>query len=559
MMKEKPVKNRKSNLQKFHDEGIVYLNNYISKMDIWKRQELFLNCLKVIDKTFLDSMSTKSKKKANFFTEILHYAYPVLIEYLYTEEFEQLPGAALAKLTEDSLLQCRTFLCACKLVGWSSYLLELERLKIIKSKDFFNRSRISFLNKNYRIEYIESKYIQYYEWIISTQIENDPRYKENIANRENIIARMKTLCFVWNEHFMGYNGDQNVENYFNDLAYLDSIHDTEWDMYPDEVLFNNIAYRSFVDSVVDLCGYAIKHIYFVNVIKEAHPELLTENLFYLIKMEEELLKLIKDNGCLSDEQAKDVLNCISLRSDNKYLYVNTQEYCAPLIKISAKQYIHSCAGSLYHPFSFMLDNLTVIYQNDCSRNRAKREGVFRRQLYEMFPDWQCIDRPINITKNGQRITDIDAAIVDSTTGEIALFQFKWQDHTSLSPKTLLSKSKNYISEVTEWVEKMTNWIKKSSEADIGNLLGVKSKFVDKSKIYLFAVGREHGNYSGTAPNTPNCVWVQWYHLLDYILRVGRNDNKISKMHKDLTEESPHKTSIASKCKVFKYGKYRFVM
>ena len=88
-------------MEKFYDEGVAYLNDYISSIDIWKRQELFLNCIKVIDKTFLDSITTAGDEKGQFFTDILHFAYPVLIEYVYTDEFEELPAAVLAKLTDD--------------------------------------------------------------------------------------------------------------------------------------------------------------------------------------------------------------------------------------------------------------------------------------------------------------------------------------------------------------------------------------------------------------------------------------------------------------------------
>ena len=161
-------------------------------------------------------------------------------------------------------------------------------------------------------------------------------------------------------------------------------------------------------------------------------------------------------------------------------------------------------------------------------------------------------------QNGQRVTDIDAVVIDQKTGEIALFQLKWQDHTSLSPKTLLSKAKNYTVEVTCWIEKVTKWIEDSSTVEIASLLGVKAKFVDKTKIYLFALGREHGNYSGDAPGTLNCAWTQWYHFLNYILRNGRNDVRISKMHRELIDESPYKISINHSSKVYKYGKYRFV-
>lgn len=474
------------------------------------------------------------------------------------DEFEELPATVLAKLTDDSLLECRTFLCLCQLVGWSAYLLELERLGIVTIKDFCNRSKIIFKQKNHHIEFLEAKYIQYYERIICTQIEKDSRYKESVEKRKEIIDRMKHLCFVWNEHFIGYDGDQDVESYFRDLAYLDSIHDTEWDMYPDDVLFNNVCYASFVDSVVDLSGYAIKHIYFVNVLREKHPDLLVENLFYLLNTKDELLRLIRENGDLSVQQAEEVLKVLSLSASNKGLYENTQASCAPLIKISSNQYIHSCAGSLYRPFSFMLDNITMLYPNICDKNRNKREAIFRNELYEMMPNFHCIDHQIVLKKNGQRITDIDATAIDSETGEIALFQLKWQDHTSLSPKTLLSKSKNYTLEVIQWINRITLWIENSSEAEIANLLGVKPKFVDKSKIYLFALGREHGNYSGTAPDTPNCTWVQWYHFLDYILRHGGRNCRISDMHKELNEESPHTVSIKHKQRTHKYGKYTFI-
>jgi hypothetical protein len=438
-------------------------------------------------------------------------------------------------------------------------LLDLERLGIVIIKDFFNKSKICFRQKNHRIEFIESKFIQYYESIISSQIEKDPRYKETLDNRERIKERMKHLCFVWNECFIGYDGDQEVENYFNDLAYLDSINDSEGDMYPNDAFFNNVSYGTFVNSIVDLRGYAIKHIYFVDVLKKDHPELLTENLFYLIKTKAELLKLIKENGALSEQQAEEVLNTLSLSSLNRKLFFDTQASCAPLIRVSERQYIHSCAGSLYRSFSFMLDNLTLLYPNACNSNRMKREAIFRQQLYEMMVEFQCIDRQIVITKNGKRLTDIDATIIDRVTGEIGLFQLKWQDHTSLSPKSLISKSRNYTNEVAGWIEKITDWIDNSSEVEIASLLGVKAKFVDKSKIYLFALGREHGNYSGSEPNTPNCAWVQWYHFLNYILRVGRKGCRISNMHKDLKSESPHAVPLRHKKTVYKYGKYQFTI
>ena len=293
------MKKQKSNLQTLHDEGVAYLNDYISNMGIIEQQAFFINCIKVIDKTFLDSISTTDHEAGRFFGDILHFAFPVLIDYLYTDEFAKLPAAVLARLTDESLKECRTFLSACQLVGWSAYMLNLEQLKIIKTSNFLNWCKISFLQKNHRIELIESKFTQYYEELLCARLENKPQYKDSIDQRESILKRMRSLCYVWNEHFMGYDGDQEVEDYFHDLAHIDSLHDTEWDMYSDDAIFGSLPYSSFVDSVVDLSGYAIKHLYFVRLLKEKHPELITENLFYLLLTHDNLLHLIKENGDIS--------------------------------------------------------------------------------------------------------------------------------------------------------------------------------------------------------------------------------------------------------------------
>lgn len=551
---------RKSNLQKLHDDGVMYLTEYVEKLDIRQRQILFMNCIKIIDKTYFDSVFSTNKQTVQFCVDILHFAYPVLVEYLYTDKFEELTGTALCRLTEESLQECRTFLSACKLVGWSAFFLELEKLNVISVSDFFNRSKIKFAQKQRHIEFIESIYVDYYEKIVCSQLEQDSRYTRIVANREDVIERMKTQCFVWLDHYIGYNGDQVVEDYFNDLAYIDSIHNTEWDMYPENVPFRNVTYGSLVGNIVDFAGYAIKHFYYTQILKSQHPELLTENLFYLIKPKSNLLNLIAENHNITDSQAETIIECLSLSCHNVELYRNTQASCAPLIKISKDQYIHSCAGSLYHPFLFLLDNISFLFPKECSANRNNREEVFRKQLYDMFSDkFLCINHPVKIKKQNKEITDIDAVIVDKTTGEIAFFQLKWQDHINLSPKTLLSKSKNYKEKATKWVHDIRGWIEDSTEKEIADRLGLKPKYIDKNNIYLFVLGRRHGNYTGFIPDNANCAWVQWYHLLNYILRTSPSNISISKMHNDLILESPYNIETPNKPITYRYGKYRFTI
>ena len=53
-----------------------------------------------------------------------------------------------------------------------------------------------------------------------------------------------------------------------------------------------------------------------------------------------------------------------------------------------------------------------------------------KQLYEIVgSSFTCINHNIVIKHGSKAATDIDAVMVDKISGEIALFQLKWQNQT----------------------------------------------------------------------------------------------------------------------------------
>jgi hypothetical protein len=57
-----------------------------------------------------------------------------------------------------------------------------------------------------------------------------------------------------------------------------------------------------------------------------------------------------------------------------------------------------------------------------------------------------------------RLTDIDAAVLDRTTGDLALFQLKWQDFRGATTRQTISRAKNFVGQVQKWAENTTTWI-----------------------------------------------------------------------------------------------------
>ena len=162
-----------------------------------------------------------------------------------------------------------------------------------------------------------------------------------------------------------------------------------------------------------------------------------------------------------------------------------------------------------------------------------------------------------IKEKNKTLTDIDAVVIDKKTGEIALFQLKWQDPADYSPFTLKSKRSNYYSAAEKWLEIIEKWLSNSADEDIASKLGVKVKYFDKKKISIFVLGRRRGNYSGNGPYPYECAWSQWYQIM-YAASYLRQENEftISNLYKLIVSTSPFNIKISEKPVTFCYGKYR---
>lgn len=144
-------------------------------MSLVERQIFFVNCIKVIDKSYYDYVMTKSDKSAAFFFDILKYAYPVLIKYLWTKDFETLIATPLARADSDEIYRCRVFLCNCKIVGQTKYILDMERYGYASVRFKNDTCIIKYLQNNCWVEYFDSKCTDFYENLIFSLMQKDER------------------------------------------------------------------------------------------------------------------------------------------------------------------------------------------------------------------------------------------------------------------------------------------------------------------------------------------------------------------------------------------------
>ena len=286
---------------------------------------------------------------------------------------------------------------------------------------------------------------------------------------------------------------------------------------------------------------------------------MIEDLLNVFFLKQDLTRLIGKNCNISDEAALSILQMASLRPDTIEYYANGNARSAPFVQISEHQYLRTIKGLLDEPFDFVLYNLRKSFPEAWDKNANQREATFRVQLYALFDDprFDCVQHPVIIKEKNRTLTDIDAVVIDKATGEIALFQLKWQDPADYSPFALKSKRSNYNLATEKWLQTIEKWLRDSTNEEIASRLGIKVKYFNKEKVSIFVLGRRRGNYSGNKPYPYGCAWSQWYQIIHAASYLSQKDMlTISNLYELIVKTNPFNVKVVETPVTFCYGKYR---
>lgn len=219
--------------------------------------------------------------------------------------------------------------------------------------------------------------------------------------------------------------------------------------------------------------------------------------------------------------------------------------CPPFIKIS-KEY-------LLEPMSFLfsnpLDTFKRLNDDTSTKNaiRVHRESQMAEEIHGLFMGnrFRRLDNRARLKRNGKTVTDVDAAVLDVTTGEIGLFQLKWQEFQGANNRQQASRSRNFVDQVDNWTAKVQDWI--AAEGTDRLLKSLQFPVVKTSleQVYLFAIGQQAARFSTfgfpqrdvrTAPATMN----QFIRLR---LELGRTKSPLADLFKRVQSETRSSPSL----------------
>lgn len=172
---------------------------------------------------------------------------------------------------------------------------------------------------------------------------------------------------------------------------------------------------------------------------------------------------------------------------------------------------------------------------------ADREEWMRDHLYGMFRGKRYIRFPGNLKlrRDGAVLTDIDAIIYDKLTGDVGLFQLKWQDYSTNDVRQLRSKAANLSAELMEWSGKVKSWLDENGVSTLDKSLRLKQKRGEAVRsALLFAISRSSVRTQGYGVKTqaPDLAMATWPQFVRARMEIGPSAWSMRDLHERLIEE-----------------------
>lgn len=284
------------------------------------------------------------------------------------------------------------------------------------------------------------------------------------------------------------------------------------DTYDGGATFGGVTFEAYRQVVAAVMAVAWQHL---NTCLQTAPARVSEWCAPKVDLWVLTRRLSRMTG-LTTAVVRDALSGCLLTAEGVGDHYRSPDAALPsLHELGPDQYVLSLSGATMTPMTFTLGELSRRYSKDYDRESKKREGVWRRELYELVTKAEpgrffTVPTGLTLRSDGGMVTDFDAVILDLSTGVLGVFELKWQDLFVRDMVKRRSRMSRFVKETSDWVESAHTWLENQSTEQLCAHLKIKKKYATQIKrCDLFVLGRYSAHFSGQEPHDARAAWGTW--------------------------------------------------
>ena len=533
--------------------------------DRMNRFILFVEVVRVIDYWGTLSRPSEKEKSSIHKLDLMYWGWNMAVAELF-EPLEQKNSFPLMESTEKS----RSF------AAWIlSEFGKISLLKRLADMEIHGIAKVLWNDKSVHISMTDSTRAQFTDFLETELLENaeemlkkqqstfDSEYvkstkfvgrifqeisEENSFNDwklENLDHHIRSVVKPWMTGrgvMVGYDSTIELDKHFaaEALKYTDRCsHDAG--LHPKAKL-GNFTGSEVISIVTALVSFYMKHVECVLIASHQFKNISIQQSLTIWTPREDLEKSVSDFTGLEKSTVHSIFNIILLTSEKAKTFSNQSNPLIPLIFDLGNGLLLRPVSSLTrNPITTVSNNFKLLDQKIEHSFAEHREDWMRSDLYDLFRGsrYKCVEGNIKLRINGKITTDIDAVVYDTLTGDLGIFQLKWQDYQTNNVRQLHSKAKNLATELTSWSEKVNEWIQINGIQILSKTLRLKTNSpLQPTKIYLFALSKsiirtEGYGVPGAIPNLAMGTWSQFVRAR---IEIGPSESTLQMLHKKIFNE-----------------------
>jgi hypothetical protein len=351
-------------------------------------------------------------------------------------------------------------------------------------------------------------------WAGTEIVKRDRALERALGQRHRrMLPALAANAYVMEKYYLGCSPTREMVEHFTAWAELYLKRMPHQDMIGREEPIGGRKFGDYVAALTVLSGRSQMQLCFAGLLKDRFPGLVFRNLLTRVSAFPDLLEETAEALGSTTIEAQRLLSHLTLDPHTGSGHLErTDTAWAPVIRTSERFCVLPVFGLDINPFLYLVNDLRVRYPDDWFRLANTRERRWLAELETLFPTarWTTNARNLKLKRDGRAVTDIDFAVQDSSTGDLALFQLKWQQPTLSDPAVRRSNAANLLSQCNSWIEKVREWIRENGLPELTARLGFPKR--NPQQVHLFVLARYGAHFTDHGGQRGEAVWSDWTHF-----------------------------------------------
>lgn len=305
-----------------------------------------------------------------------------------------------------------------------------------------------------------------------------------------ISSLLNSLVYTWENHFIGYETDPLLDEFFFGLAYSEIMCHEGFDSFHYQVKFGNVRFQNYILALTCIISIFNKHEKFAEALINKDSSVQLENILTissetsgfiesLVDAVNHFGQALKDSEQIDISQAKTIFKVLSCGRSDTHLIDAPGAPVPFMIRCSEDGFIRCVTGIKSEPVRYLLDSLRFHYPKEYADHQQSRElsmqRAIRRVLNDTISELEYRNNLI-LRLDGKLLTDVDLVVLEIRTGLVIFCQLKHQELYGADLHAKRIRGNRLKKEVGDWIRAVDGWLAATDRAKIRASLQLPKNF-----------------------------------------------------------------------------------